>query len=278
MEKKSAMVIKDIPLSRLVATNPKKFTGDQLASIRMSLEAIGMSEPLIVHEEGETALIIDGNKRYFILLEAGIESAPCVLVDRPDIYTASYQVIAVSPAERAKMIKKVLEKVSEAKIAAAIGVSSLKPGLDKSLAAKLNPAIILAFDQGLLSKAALQELKNVTPKRQAEILKELKQAKNYSLDVIKGLVLATPSSEQVAQKKKSPWTKSEEKRDTITKELQEIEKRSDLMSHMYHTYVSDVTKQLTYIRGFLKDKKIEQYVMAKYPGMLKAFREIMERE
>ena len=278
MEKKSLMKLKDIPLDRLVATNTKKFSNSELGPIRMSMEAIGMSEPLIIHDEGETALIIDGNKRYFILLEAGIESAPCVLVERPDIYTASYQVIAVSPAERAKMIKKVLEKVSENKVAAAIGVASLKPGLDKSLTAKLSPAVILAFDQGLLSKAALLELKNVTPKRQAEILKELKMAKNYGLDVIKGLILATPSSEQIAQKRKSPWQKSEEKRESITKELQELEKRSDLMSHMYHTYVSDVTRQLTYIRGFMKDRKIEQYVSAKYPEILKAFREIMERE
>ncbi|HBT77775.1 MAG TPA: hypothetical protein DEB39_12815 [Planctomycetaceae bacterium] len=278
MEMKSMMNAKDIPLSRLVASNPKKFRESDLAGIRMSLEQIGMLEPLIVHDEGATALIVDGNKRYFILLEAGIESAPCVLVDRPDIYTASYQVIAVSPAERAKMLKKVLETVSENKVAAAIGVSSLKAGLDKNLIAKLSPAIILAYDQGLLSKAALQELKNVTPKRQAEILKELKHARNYGLDVIKSLILATPSSEQVAQKKKTPWQKSEEKRDSITKELQELEKRSDLMSHLFHTYVSDVTRQLTYIRGFLKDKKIEQYVMSKYPEMLKVFREIMERE
>ncbi len=278
MEKKSTILVKDIPLSRLVPTNSKKFTKPELARVRTSMEAIGMTEPLCVYEKGEEALISDGNKRYFILLEAGMASAPCVLLKLPDTYTASYQVIGVSPAEQRKMIKKVQEKVSDDKIAAAIGVPSLTPGIDKNLADKLNPVLILAFNQGLLSKAALQELKNVTPKRQAEILKELKQAKNYSLDVIKGLVLATPPSEQVPQKKKSPWKNSEEKRNSITKQLQELEKQSDLMSHLFHTYVSDVSSQLIYIRGFLKNQKVEQYVMAKYPQMLKTFRAIMERE
>ena len=278
MEKKSLMTFKDISLSRLVTSNPKKFTNSQLTKIRTSLEEIGMSEPFVVYDEGETALIIDGNKRYFILLEAGIESVPCVLVQQADTYTTSYQVIAVSPVERAKMLKKVLETVAENKVAAAIGVSSLKPTLDKNLTAKLNSVILLAFDQGLLSKSALQELKNVTPKRQAEILKELKKANHYGLDVIKGLVLATPPAERVAQKKKTPWQRCEEKRDAITKQWQEVKKQSDLMSYTYHTYVSDVTKQLTYIRGFLKNKTIEQYVMTKYPEMFKAFREIMERE
>ena len=178
-----------------------------------------------------------------------------------------------------KMIQKVLEKVSEDKIAAAIGVSSINPGLDKNLIARLAPLVIQAYDQGLINKTALNELKHVSLKRQIEIVKELKQTKNYNLDIIKGLVLATPSAEQVViQKRKSPWVANEEKREAITKSLSEIEKRSDLMSHMYHTYVSDVTKQLVYIRGFLKVKKIEQYVAANYPKMLKVFYEIMERE
>ena len=278
MEQKSEMTAKDISLSRLVATNSKKFTLRDLAPIRMSIEEIGMLEPLIVYDEGETALIIDGNKRYFILLGAGIESVPCILAKCPDTYTPSYQVIAVSPVERAKMIKRVLETVDENRVAAAIGVSSLKPILTDKFADGLNPAVILAFEQGLLTKTALKELKNVTLKRQAEILKVLTQSKNYNLGVIRGQILDTPTAERVVQKRRTPWQKNEEKMDAITKRLEQIEKQSDLMSRMYHTYVSDVTKQLTYIRGFLKDKKIEQYVTTKYPEMLKAFRTVMERE
>ncbi len=286
MEKKSMMVFKDIPLSRLTASNPKKFSETQLVKIRKSMETIGMTEPLCVFDEKEkekdeekkSYLIVDGNKRYIILLGAGIASAPCILIKQPDTYTASYHAIGVSPAERRKMLRKVLEKVSEEKIAAAIGVSSLKPGLEKKLLAKLNPAVILAYDQGLITKNALLELQNVTPKRQAEILKEFKQAKNYGIDVVRSLVLGTPSAEQVPQTKKSPWKKSDEKRDSIARQLEELEKRSSLMSHYYHTYVSDVTQQLTYIRAFLKDPKIEQYIAAKYPEVVKTFYAVMERE
>jgi len=283
MEKKSKMVIKDIPLSRLETTNTRKFSNRDLTPIRTSMEEIGMLEPLVVYEEGETFLISDGNKRYYILLEAGIESVPCILAPRPDTYTPSYQVIAVSPAEREKMIIKAREKVDDARIAAAIGVPSLTPILDKSFVAGLNSAIILAYEQGLLQKTALQELKNVTSKRQTEILKELrqntpKQGGVYSIDVIRGLVLATPPAGRVTHKRKTPWQKSEEKMNSITKELQDIEKRCDLMSGLYHTYVSDVAKLLSYIRCFMKDKKIEQHLRTKYPEIIKAFRSIMDRE
>ena len=79
MEKESKVRIKDIPLKRLVPTNSEEFTEAQLSPIRMSMESINMLEPLVVCEENETALIIDGNKRYFILLEAGVESVPCIV-------------------------------------------------------------------------------------------------------------------------------------------------------------------------------------------------------
>ena len=278
MERKSTIIIKDIPLSRLEPTNPKPFTNEELARVRRSLEGIEMLEPFVVCERGETFQISDGNKRYFIFRDAGIESAPCVLQPRLDTYTASHQIIEVSPAEREKMINKVREKVAEDKVAAAIGRSSLKPSIDENLAKKLHAVIQIAFEQKLLTKAALYELQHVIPKRQAEILKELKQVKNYNLDMIRGKILLTPIAERIIQKKKTPWQKCDEKRELITRRLEEITKQNALLERTFHTYVSDVIKQLTYIRGFLDKEIVKQYIVQNYPAMYKKFREIMDRE
>jgi len=292
MEKKTEKVFKDISLDRLEMSNSRNITSVHLAPIRMSMREIGMLEPLLVYEEGESALIIDGNKRYLILLAEGIESAPCVLVSQADTYTASRQVIDVSPVERARMIKKALEKVDEARIAAAIGVQTLKPRLDDKFKVGLSATVILAFENGLLTKTALQELKHVTQKRQDTILKELAQkeqqekgkgkeckaSKPYHLDIIRGLILLTPVTERVATKKKAPWNKRDEKSEFVTKKFRDIAEQKDLMSRVYHTYVSDLLKQLTYARGFLKDDKIKQYVRSKYPEMYKKICEIMDRE
>jgi ParB-like chromosome segregation protein Spo0J len=278
MEKKSTIIIKDIPLSRLVPTNPKPFKKEDLARVRRSLEGIEMLEPFVVCENGETFLISDGNKRYYIFRDAGIESAPCVLQPRLDTYTTSRQVIDVSPTEREKMINKVCEKVTEEKVAAAIGRISLKPSIDENLAKKLHTAIQIAYEQKKLTKTALHELKNVTPKRQAEILRELKQVKDFSLDMVKGKVLLTPITERIIQKKKTPWQKRDENRELITKRLEEITKQNALLELTFHTYVSDVIKQLTYFRGLLDDEPIKQYIMQNYPDMYKKIREIMDRE
>jgi len=162
MTKKSEMTHKDIPLERLTQTNTKIFTKSCLDKIRKSVETIGLVESLQVYEEenGEI-LIIDGNKRFQILVAAGHTTAPCVLTKLPDTFTPSYHVIDVSPQERAKMIRMALEKASETEVAAAIGASSLESGIDRRLETKLHPTIILAFKENMLSKAALLELRYV---------------------------------------------------------------------------------------------------------------------
>jgi ParB-like chromosome segregation protein Spo0J len=284
MEKKSEIIVKDIPMNRLVPTNTKKFSLNDLDSIRMSMEAIEMLEPLSVCKDGEKYLVVGGNKRYQVLLEDGHESAPCVLVPRPDTYTPSYQVIDVSPTERTKMVNKVLETVDKNRVNAAIGKISRKPVLDDKFIVGLSQDAIRAFKDGSLSKHALQELKNVTPKRQAEILRTLAQTKTnktYNLDTIKTQILATLPTQRVeraTRKRKTPWEKNEERMDAITKRLEQVQQQSDLLSSMYHTYVSDITKQLIYIRGFMEDDNIRQYVEMQHPEVFKTFCEIMRRE
>ena len=281
MEKKFDIIVKDIPLNRLVPASTEKIKPQDLASIRMSMEAIGLVEPLNVYEEGDKYLIVSGNKRYRILLADGHESAPCILVPRPDTYTPSYQVIAVSPPERTKMVNRVLEKVEKTKVDAAIGKSSRKTVLDDKFLVGLSQDAINAFNDGSLSKTALQELKHVTPNRQEEILKILestKRNKTYGLDAIKAQILDTPPSEHVARKMKTPWQKNEEKMDAITKRLAEIDQQTNLFSHTYHTYSGDVTKQLAYVRGFMEDENIRKYVETHYPKVYKTFCEIMSRE
>jgi ParB-like chromosome segregation protein Spo0J len=277
MEKKSAIVIKDIPLSLLEPIN-SNFNERDLAGVRISMQGIEMMEFLVVCKKGEKYQISDGNKRYRILHDEGFVSAPCIVIPHLDIYTASRQVIDVSPTEQKKMIDKVSETVPEDKIAAAIGKLTLKPCIDKNLENKLHAVIKTAFEGKKLSKAALHELKKVAPKRQAEIFKELKQIKTYSLDLIKTKILQTPKEEMVVHGEKSPLTKNQVRQNSMIKTLREFSDESLLLEHRNTTFVQDVIKILTYVRGFLDKEDIYNYVENKYPEMLKKFHEILERE
>ena len=277
MEKKSEIIIKDIPLSRLEPTSPN-IKDRELAGIRMSMEGVGMLEPLVVCAKGEVFQISDGNKRYRILCDEGFESAPCVVTSLFDTYTASRQVIDVSHIERQKMIDKVSETVPEDKIAAAIGKQTLKPTIDKNLEDKLHAVVKTAYEGRRLSKAALHELKKVSLKRQAEIMKELKQIKTYNLGMIIAKILQTPKAEIVAQGKEHPLTRNNEKRDQMTKQLREVSDEGLFMERQYNIYASDVIKLLVYIRGFFDNEAIRKYVEKEYLAMYKKFRAIMDRE
>ena len=282
MTKKTEMTHKDISLEKLTPTNSGSFSKPCLDKIQKSMETIGMVESLQVYEEenGET-LIIEGNKRFQILLAAGHTTAPCVLIQLPDTFTPSYYVIDVSPQERAKMIRKALEKASEAEVAAAIGVSSLEASIDKGLEAKLHPTVILAFKEKMLSKAALMELRHVIPARQAAILKELRKIKNYSLELIKQQIVVTPPVERVDQKGSTPWKKNESKKTAMVKRYEELDNRKKVLVDQYHTYLSDVSAVVIFLRGFMENPEhpaIAKYVRENYRDIYERFREILKRQ
>jgi len=276
------MIHKDISLEKLTPTNSEIFSKSCLDKIQMSMESLWMVEALQVYEEesGEI-LIIDGNKRFQILVAAGHTTAPCVLTQLPDTFTPSYYVIDVSPQERAKMIRKALEKASEAEVAAAIGVSSLETSIDKNLEAKLHPAVIIAFKENMLSKAALMELRHVIPARQAAILKELRKIKNYGLELIKQQIVETSPAERIDHKGNTPWKKNDAKRTSMVKRFEELDNRKEVMVDQYHTYLSDVSAIVIFMRGFMENPEhpaIAEYVKKNYPTIYERFREILKRQ
>ena len=63
----------------------------------------------------------------------------------------------------------------------------------------------------------------------------------------------------------------------MVKRMEEIDNRREAMSDHHKTYSYDVAEQLIYVRGFLDNEKIEQYVAKNYPEMYNKFMEIMER-
>ena len=281
--KKSEMIHKDIPIQKLIPTNTENIRKSDIQKLRTSLEAIGMVESLQVYEEESgDVLIIEGNKRFQILAGAGHTTAPCILTQLPDTFTPSYYVIDVSPQERAKMIRKALEKASEDEVAAAIGVSSLESSIDKNLKDKLHPTVILAFKENMLSKAALKELSHVVEERQAAILKELRKIKNFGLDVIKAQIrMTSPAERRTDQKGNTPWKKNDAKRSTMLKRLEELENRKEMMVEQYHIYRSDVSAIVIFMRGFMENPEhpeIAKYVREKYRDIYDRLREILKRE
>ncbi len=69
----------DVPIVRLKPLSERKIRRCEYERIKASIEAVGLIEPLVVSPENGSFLILDGVQRYRILLELGVEAAPCII-------------------------------------------------------------------------------------------------------------------------------------------------------------------------------------------------------
>ena len=70
---------RDLPIVKLVPRGERKVSKKDEQRLRASMQAVGLLEPLVVFEQGELFSILDGQRRYEILLEWGIEVVPCLV-------------------------------------------------------------------------------------------------------------------------------------------------------------------------------------------------------
>lgn len=269
----------DIPLVRLTPFRKRTVNESAMKKLKATIESVGLIEPLIVTPHGDDFYILDGYLRYTILLEMGIESAPCIIIDTLDGYTCNKQVCAISKSQESRMLRKALSFIDERTIASVFGLRQMKPRLSKDEVNRLHPDIVQAFDAGKVTHVCVRELKNVVPKRQKEILTEIKKTGARGVNFVRAQVLKTPKNERVAEAKpKSPWVRQSQEKKSLLKKLKTVNEQHDLYSRLYRQYASDLTKTVIYIRELISVKVIETFLKGKYPKELSFFKEIIRNE
>ncbi|MEI8375208.1 MAG: ParB N-terminal domain-containing protein [Planctomycetota bacterium] len=83
MRDESRVGKRDLPVGKLVPRSEHKTSKKHYQRIEASLRTVGLIEPLIVYDQGDTFEILDGNLRYEILLEMGVQTIPCVVDQTP---------------------------------------------------------------------------------------------------------------------------------------------------------------------------------------------------
>ena len=271
---------KDIPLVRLIPFRKRTAAASAIDKLKATIETVGLIEPLIVTpQDDENYVLLDGFLRYTVLLDLGVESAPCIIVNTQDGYTCNKQVCSLSKSQESKMLQAALSVIDERRIAAVFGRKQMKPRLSKEDVTKLHPEVIQEFDSGHLSKACVEEIKNVVPKRQKEILTEIRKTGNGTSNFVKSQVLQTPKPERTTDGKKvSPWSKRDKEKKSMVDKLKNVSKECDFFVSTYRRNVSDLTRTVIYVREMISIKKIEQFLKANYPDDLAFFKEILRHD
>jgi ParB family transcriptional regulator, chromosome partitioning protein len=267
----------DIPIVLLRPRHERKITKREYERIKAGILAVGLIEPFLVFPENDYYIILNGHQRYWILLEMGVETVPCIFAPQKEAFTSNRMVNRVSPFQEGRMIKKSLEELDEKTIASALGITHLAHRLKATLLKQLHPSVAAAFDGGTINRACVQELTYVTPKRQEEIIKAMETYKDFTLPFVRSLVLKTPLQARAKNRAgtKNPWARNEQRKSDLLKKLAEAEEKHDFYTTLYRQYSINLLKLVIYARQLVNNDRIVAYLRESYADILAAFQEII---
>jgi len=269
---------RDIPIGQLVPMSERQVTAAAYAKISASILAVGLIDPLVVYPEETHFVILDGQLRYRILLENGIENVPCLIWNEKEAFTANRMVNRLSHAQAARMIRKSLEELDEVTIAKAFGMTQVRHRLNKNLMKRLHPKAVTLYETERLSTVCVKEFGFVAPKRQEEILKIMEGCDDYSVTMARALVLKTPISQRVKGRSgtRTPWVKNGNGQPDLLKQLKQAEEQQDFYATIYRQYSINLLKLVVYARRLLMNPKVRSFLDSSYPKVVSDFEGIIE--
>jgi len=269
----------DIPLIKLKKIKRRKIDQKTFARIRTSIKEVGLLEPLLVRAAADGYYdILDGELRFDVLMEMGLETAPCIIRNDMDIFTANYQVNHLSPVEETKMIKKAMEIVDGQLIADVFGLKKIGYRLHDGLLKRLHPAIVKAFNTGQITKACARELAEVVPDRQLEIFAMMQNTKNFGPAFVKKQILLTPLKKQQSNRKKTPWAENKERQKTLGTKLKEHQTELDHLAKLFREYTAALMLTVIHCREIITNKVIEKYLKTNMTQVYTEIKAIIESE
>ena len=268
---------RDIPIAQLVPMSERRISAAEYRKITASIRAVGLIDPLVVFQEKDHYTILDGQLRYQILVELGVETVPCLVWNEKEAFTANRMVNRLSNSQAAKMIRKSLEELDETTIAKAFGLTHIRHRLNKDLMKRLHPKVVALYDADRLSSTCAKELGFVSQKRQQEILRTLQSSGDYGVTMVRALVLQTPSAHRVKMRSgsKTPWSKHANGKSDLLKQLQQAEEQQDFYSSIYRQYSINLLKMVVYVRRLLVNEPIRKFLDQRYPEIVADFESII---
>jgi len=270
----------DVPLSKLEPLrerpNINTRTHRGYRRILSSIRAIGLIEPLCVYRENRGYVILDGYLRFLACNELELETVPCIVYEDKEAYTFNRMVNRLSGYQEMRMLRRSLETLDEKTIAETFGMKTIRYRLAPKLVEELHPKVAEAFEDDLIGKAAAMEMACVLPKRQLEMLKEMKRVNDHSSAFIRALILKTP--QKLRNPNRNPrrgWSDDKNRRKELVARLEEAEKQHDFYTGLYRQYSADLLKMALYVRKVITTPEIKAHFEQHHPATLKELHQLV---
>ena len=269
----------DIPLVQLKKIKFRRIDPKTYSKVRSSIKQMGLLEPLLVSScEDGYHTILDGELRFDILMEMGLETAPCFIRDDMDIFTANYQVNHLSPSEEKKMLNKALEVVDGKLIADVFGHQRIIYRLPEALSERLHQTIIKAFDEGQITRRCVRELAEVVPERQLEILAMMQNTKDFRLEFVQKQIIRTPLKKMQSRRKTTPLEENRGRKKSVKTNLQKMYAEHDHLVKLFREYTTALMLTVVHCRDIITNKEIEKYLKTNMLPIYTEIKAIIESE
>jgi len=165
---------------RLVDPNPdqprKKFDENALQELSLSIQAVGVLQPIIVSKNGDRFSIIAGERRYRAARLAGLEKIPAIVREWSEQKRLEAALIEnlqrddLNPVEEAMGVRQLMEQTGLTQENAAARLGKSRPAVANLLRLlTLEKEVIQMLEEGQISAGHGRALVGLAPKRQIEL-------------------------------------------------------------------------------------------------------------
>jgi hypothetical protein len=262
-----------LPIDRLVGSRtfePRERNQEKYRQIAASIALVGVIEPLVVFPVGGGKhRILDGHRRYDVLLHRGEKTAPCIIANEDESYTYNRRANYLSPVAEHRMILRALKHTSEERVAAALNVdiSVVRQKRDLLLGICSEAAEILKDERA--SSRAFAVLKKMRPVRQVEAAQLMVASKVYSGRFALALLAGTRDEMLVRpEKDRSKRCLSPDERLRLEQETENLLKDLKNVEASYGTDVLSFTVSCRYVEKLLGSARVRYELESRYPEIL----------
>jgi len=240
------------------------------ASIRNSIQEVGVIEPLVIYPHAEdTYLLLDGHLRLDVLKALGAERVACLVATDDEGYTYNRHVNRISPVQEHYMIREAIDRgVPAERIAKALNVDVVQIRQRQALLKGIAPEAIELIKDRHLSRAIFGMLKKMKPLRQVEVLELMIAANRCTENYARALLAATPANQLAhpERPKRIPGVTAE----TIAKmerEMDSLQRDYKVVEEAYGSTMLNLVVAKGYVGRLLANAEVARYLEFNHPDL-----------
>jgi hypothetical protein len=270
-----------LPMSSITAQRrptPSTQKRDYYKKIAASLKHIGLIEPLVVFKQPDgTFLLLDGNVRFEILRTRGDAEVPCIIADDDEGYTYNRRVNHVPPIVQHLMLRRVLESgVSEERVANALNVDVRSIREKRDMLKGICPEVAKLLEGRRLSVRAFAVLRRMKPVRQIEAAEHMIASNNFTLPLLKAILLITKTEMLSDSQPKKANTRPDGEAYSLVREHQGLVRDLKTVEASFGSDMLTLAVSLKYLERLMKNVKVKQYLERTCPETLVVARELLQ--